>query len=268
LLGGTAMSGLVTGAIAGRLSDVPDESNLLALAEAQAKQATPRGAPARSGVDVSTPDEVSLAGIPPYPGAAPRSVTRLSNVVGVPVSASWFTTADSPDAVLAFYENAFGSEEHVSSFRDGEGLGYVAYRLDRDLADGGVDSVLRMVTVVPRPGENLVLVSNSQPQRVLEAAPVLPDGVALPEGAREVNVVSLGEVEGGATVTATVSGDLPTTRSAMVKALEGQGWVVMAQEGAEASLAAKKGAGRALVWLETRPQAGETMVVLQVQGGG
>jgi hypothetical protein len=54
----------------------------------------------------------------------------------------------------------------------------------------------------------------------------------------------------------------------MVKALEGQGWQVTGQDGAEASLVAKKGAGRALVWLEALPQASETTVVMQIQGGG
>lgn len=268
LLGGTVISGLVTGAIAGRLSDVPDESNLLALAEAQAKQATPRGEPARKTVDVTSPDEVSLAGIPPYPGAAPRSVTKLSNVAGIPVSASWFSTSDAPEAVLAFYQRAFAEEEHVSSHRDGEGVGYVAYRVDRDLDDGGVDSVLRMVTVVPRQGESLVLVSNSQPQRLLEAGPGLPDGVVLPPGATDAYVVSLGDVEGGSTVTATMPGDVASARAELAKTLQASGWQVAAPRDGESSLSARREAQRALVWLEARPGASGTTLVMQLQGGG
>jgi hypothetical protein len=267
LLGGTVMSGLVTGALVGRLSDVPDESNLLALAEAQAKQATPRGDPARRYADVTTPDQVSLAGIPPYPGAAPRSITRGSSVAGVPVSASWFATPDAPAAVLAFYETVFGEQEHVSSHRDGDGIGYVAYREDRDLPDGGEDSVLRMVTVVPQRGETLVLVSNSQPQRLLEVAPALPDGVAFPDGTRDVHVVSLGDVEGGATVTATVPVAAEPARAAVAKTLENAGWQVMGGEGS-GSMSARREGGRALVWLEPRPGGAETTVVVQVQRGG
>jgi hypothetical protein len=266
LLGGTAVSGLLTGAIAGRLSDVPDESGLLELAEAQARQATPRGEAARKYADVTTPDELSLAGIPPYPNAAPRSATRLANVAGVPLSASWFITPDSAAAVLAFYQKAFDGQEHLSSFRDGDGLGYVAARVDRDLDDGGVDSVLRMVTVVPRREETLVLVSNSQPQRLLEQAAALPDGVALPDGAHDVHVASLGAVEGGATVTASLPGDVATARAAVAKALEVAGWQVTGPGDVADALSARREGSRALVWLEASASAAETTVVLQLQG--
>ncbi len=262
------MSGLVTGHLLSRMSSLPDESALLELAEAQASRVTPMGRAAPKHLDLTSPDPVSLAGIPAYPNASPRALARLTTVVGVPLSASWFSTDDSPDQVIAFYEDQFRTEEHATSHRDGQGIGYVAYRQDRDLDDGGVDSVLRMITVVPQRGSTLVLVSNSQPQRLLGASPDVPAEIALPAGAIDPRVIESSALEGGGVmVSASMNAELQTVSSEMRERLAAQGWSVdlPTSEGSNALVATRDGA-RQLVWLEQRAGAATTIVV-QLQPG-
>jgi len=269
LLGGTVVSGLLTGHLLSRLSSLPDEAALLDLAEAQASRSTPLGRAAPKHLDLTSPDPVSLAGIPPYPNASPRSLAQLTRVVGVPLSASWFSTDDSVERVMAFYEDQFRAEEHATSHRDGQGIGYVAYRADRDFEDGGVDSVLRMVTVVPQGRSTLVLVSNSQPQRLLGASPEVPPEVALPPGAVDPHVVESSSLEGGGvTVSASMNAELSAVSSSMRERLTAQGWSVDSRPGEPSnSLVATRFGARQLVWLEQRAGASTTIVV-QLQPGG
>jgi hypothetical protein len=170
---------------------------------------------------------------------------------------------------MAFYEDQFRAEEHATSHRDGKGIGYVAYRADRDLEDGGVDSVLRMVTVVPQGRSTLVLVSNSQPQRLLGASPEVPPEVALPPGAVDPHVVESSSLEGGGvTVSASMNAELSAVSSSMRERLTAQGWFVDSRPGEPSnSLVATRNGARQLVWLEQRAGASTTIVVQSQPGG-
>jgi hypothetical protein len=267
--GGVVVSGLLTGYLLSQLSSVPDESALLDLAEAQASRVTPTGEVAPAHIDLTTPHPLSLEGIPPYPNATPHALARLTHVMGIPLSASWFSTDDSVENVMAFYQKQFGSKEHAGWHRDGDGIGYIAYREDQEFADGGVDSVLRMVTVVPQARSTLVMVSNSQPQELLEATPAVPAEVALPEGAVSPRVVETSALEGGGvTVSSSMNAELANVARSMRERLAAQGWSVDSRgaEGSSSLIATRNGA-RQVVWLEQREGA-PTTIVVQLQPGG
>jgi hypothetical protein len=270
LLLGTAASGLVTGWLLRQTMRSREEPDVLALAENIAKRATPMGDPSRSAVDIAAPDPRSLEGIPPYPQAAPRGLARMSRVGGIPLSASWFSTKDPVETVMAFYEAAFEPFEHRASHRDGEGIGYVSYREDASLPDGGVDSVLRMVTVVPQNGSTLVLVSNSQPQRVLEK-PAAPDGVFLPASAAAAHVIESNELEGRfSTISTSVPEPLGGTEATFSAGLEKAGWQVNSRSANDEArtrfFVAERNSQRQFVWLEEHE--GATNVVIQFHDKG
>lgn len=125
-----------------------------------------------------------------------------------------------------------------------------------------------MITVVPQRGSTLVLVSNSQPQRLLGASPDVPAEIALPAGAIDPRVIESSALEGGGVmVSASMNAELQTVSSEMRERLAAQGWSVdlPTSEGSNALVATRDGA-RQLVWLEQRAGAATTIVV-QLQPG-
>ncbi len=195
LLAGAAVCGVVAGAVLGQVKNRPDA---LRQAEAVVDRVLPVGAPAGKSVDLMEPDPASLRGIPPYPASSPRRLLGAKPGRGLN-AISWFSTPDSLDGVLSYYEREYSSS----------GVLYVTHRWDRRRGyvswfesahardDGGVppstEGVLHMVSASQEGGQTMVFLSATEPEKLLAQVPVLPLGARLPPGAAP-QVLDLGEV--------------------------------------------------------------------------
>jgi len=170
----------------------------------QIEKLTPMGmplaVPAAASRDPMAPDPQSLKGLPPYPGAAPRRLMTNPKGQGVPMAVSWFSTRDSAETVLRFYERRFAESEVMAvSHRYNPRQGYVAWMEEPPLDwDAGLpmdlpNGVLHMVSALEEGSQTMVLVSASRPQNVLAARPPLPAGVAVPPGSAQPFVVEMNE---------------------------------------------------------------------------
>lgn len=174
------------------------EGEMLEEADRLAEKAMPLGspAPARAFVDMMAPDPESLRGIPPYPGANPRKI--LGGKQGDEINAiSWFSTQDSVDKVLSFYEQTYLAANVVyASHRYNARRGYVSWIEPRRPADGGDrgpgEGILHMVSASDEGSQTMVFVSATEPWKMLGRVHPLPKGVKLPPGARP-QVINLGE---------------------------------------------------------------------------
>lgn len=183
----TAAIGIVSGTLMGRFTGT-DIDELQVVQERQAR-IFPRGEATK--VDVS-PDPASIAGIPPYPGVYPRAMTRRANAMGSPMSISWFSTGDSTETVLKYYERAFRAEgRRPFTHRRGE-MGYVAW-LDAHHDGGLAGGVLHMVSAMKQFNQTIVLVSASRPDMAMNSSPRLPEGFTLPPSATQPQIVQMGE---------------------------------------------------------------------------
>jgi hypothetical protein len=232
LLAMAGAGGLVSGLLlGGRAPAVEDEDEaMFERIEARAAQLVPLGAPERSAPS-SDADPRSLRGIPPYPNARPRSLGALTTVMGMPLVASWFTTPDSPAAVLAHYERLY-ADAGVQAFSTlfDPGQGYVAW-LEEDPPDAGPgEGQVHMVSVIrntPSDPETIVLLSASRPQRLNAGGRRVPEWVLLPEGARPPQVVELAiEGRGRTILTTSVPGEVQAVVDAVSRRLREAGWQV------------------------------------------
>lgn len=195
VLGGAAVLGLAGGALLARRGATPEEA--LETADRLVDQAMPSTAMGQT-IDITLPDPISLRGIPPYPGADPRRISG-SNPHATGLSAiSWFSTQDSVDKVLSFYDEVYTRANllHVS-YRYNERRGYVSWFERHVGADGGsslTDGLLHMVSASNEGSQTMVFISATEPYKLLEAVSPLPSGVKLPEGAGRPQVMHLGEM--------------------------------------------------------------------------
>lgn len=159
------------------------------IAEEEVNKVMAQGvAPQSTAMD---PDPASLAGIPPYPGAAPRKLTSRGTLQNTPASISWFQTQDTPEQVLAFYAKAFEEEKRVATQQSfSPTMGYIGWMEEAE--DGGA-GLLHMVSVMKQYKQTMVLVSASRPEAILDNRALLPGGLRLPPGASRPQVVNLGE---------------------------------------------------------------------------
>ena len=161
----------------------------------EADEAMPMGR-AMAQADPMAPDEETLEGIAPYPGAAPRKLTSHSSVSGMPMKVSWFSTPDGPGEVLAFYQKAFVADDRrVVTHRFSENIGYVAWTDRNDPpphGDAGEDdptppNPLHMVSVVRQGRDTLVFISKTEPHEFF-ARPLRLPNVAFSRGADAIFV--------------------------------------------------------------------------------
>jgi hypothetical protein len=237
LLAVAGVLGLVSGLLLGGRAheEADEEAAVFDRIEARAEHLVPLGAPVRAA-SPSEADPRSLRGIPPYPNARPRSLGEPATVMGMPLVASWFTTPDSPDAVLAHYERLYadaGVQAFSTMFDPGQG--YIAW-LEEDPPDAGPgEGQVHMVSVIrntPSDHETIVLLSASRPQRLHAGGRRVPEGVLLPEGARPPQVVELAiEGRGRTVVTTTAPGDVRAVVAGVAQRLREAGWQVEAVTG-------------------------------------
>ncbi len=193
VLGLAAIGGLVGGVILAGVQRPPEDLDMHA-EEAAAARLLPGGDPiiptpvqgAEPFVDMMAPDERSLRGIPAYPGADPRRIMGSRAGADQLMAISWFTTQDSMEDVLGFYERAFEDANLIyTSHRYSDRRGYVSW-FEHDLSDEKTPvfgkGIMHMVTV-SREGQNTtVMVSATEPQKILEGLTPLPAGVKIPPG--------------------------------------------------------------------------------------
>jgi hypothetical protein len=145
------------------------------------------------------PDPMSLQGVPPYPNLSspPRRIVRTPPGATEVNAISWFTTDDSVDRVLSFYEESYAAANIMyTAHRFSDKRGYVAWFERRANPDGGSpefgDGILHMIFASREGGATTVLLSANEPYRMLQRVSSLPGGVTLPDGARP-QVLNLGE---------------------------------------------------------------------------
>jgi len=183
----TAIVGVVGGSLLGSMGKDEDP---IVVAEREVARAMPRGVPLDTG-DPMEPDPASLSGIPPYPGVYPRRLGR--GTAGGPMSIAWFSTQDSTEAVLRYYEKAFRADgRHPVSHRRGPDMGYVAW-LDRHNDGGLANGVLHMISVMKQYDQTIVLVSASRPDMLMNSMTQVPGGFSLPPNSSEPQVIEMGE---------------------------------------------------------------------------
>lgn len=137
------------------------------------------------------PDPRSLAGIPPYPNAAPRKLTSSGTLPNTPMVVSWFETPDPPERVMAYYTKAFEAAKLPAMAQMfNPNMGYVGWMEENP--DGGA-GLLHMVSVTRNFRKTMVLVSASRPELMLEANEKLPGGLRLPDEATPPRSVKMAE---------------------------------------------------------------------------
>jgi hypothetical protein len=187
-------------------------------------------------VDVTAPPPAALEGIPPYPRAVPRRVAETMQGQGSQLAVAWFTTDDSVDQVLAFYEAAFAKlNVHHVSHRYNALQGYVGW-LERDnpsepSEDAGLEilaGVMHLVSAMKEGKQTAVLLSASRPMELLDNPTRLPPGVVLPPYADSGKVFDLGDGEmKQTTVWSEVRGrPLPEIEAWMRENLKQHGWKI------------------------------------------
>jgi hypothetical protein len=196
----------------------------------------------RQSVDPLAPDPESLAGIPPFPDAAPRRLSKATRGQGSPMAISWFETPKSVDEVISFYEVAFSKMQVVfSARRYNERSGYASYFENPTQPE---TSRLRLVSAIREGESTVVMISNLRPLELLKTAQ-LPSGIWLPAMANPPQLFELNEV--GST-RFTVLSLVPDSTLASVEetfrdTLSRRGWVFSdrATGTARVTLEAKKG---------------------------
>lgn len=243
LLLGAAVLGVALGGVLGsRPAPGEDEAEVMfAQADETADRLIPMGAPMGAAkTDPMAADPRSLRGIPPYPGAQPRRLSDVSQVLGMPLVASWFATRDQPEQVIEHYEYTYlDAGMPIVSHMFSQDMGYVAW-LEEEKVDGGIaEGIVHMVSVVkntPQSTETMVFVSASRPQRLLDAQRNLPRGLVLPESATPPQVVEMAlEGRTRSIVTTRRRGELNGTVEEIVSLMRKDGWVVEDVMGGENS---------------------------------
>lgn len=135
-----------------------------------------------------------LAALPAFPNAKPRDLFQGELIKGAPMSVAWFSTPETVDSVLEYYDEYFrlSGQEH-RKHKYGPSSGYVAWFEEDEALDAGPgEGVMHLISALRQGDETVVLLSETNPLAVLEAAPQpLPEGVHLPPNASRPMVLNL-----------------------------------------------------------------------------
>ncbi len=198
LLGGAAFLGVIAGVALSMRQQSAIDRDLERMYE-QGEDLVPPQVAAQNMplADFMRPDPEALRAIPPYPGANPRRLSSPPTFQNQKFSAAWFSTDDSVDEVVAFYENAFkGLPTPVVSHRFSENVGYAGFYEMPNLDAGNVDVMagkVHLISAVHSGSQTLVFISNSEPHMFLEGAATLRGDIDLPPNALRPQVVAVGE---------------------------------------------------------------------------
>lgn len=188
----------------------------------------------RQSVDITSPPPEALQGIPAYPNAVPKRVADSMKGQGTKMAVAWFTTEDSVDEVLAFYEVGFIKDKRpYVTHRYGERSGYIGWlQLDKPIAlsdEAGLstfDGVMHLVSVMREGRQTAVLLSASRPLALLDNPTLLPPNIELPAYVSGARVFDLGD---GALTQTSVFGDaadktVPEVEGWLKENLKQHGW--------------------------------------------
>ena len=204
-LGLAAVVGIVAGIVLAETQRPPefDERE----AERLAEQVIPTGEPLirpedpkKQPENFMAPDPRSLRGIPPYPSASPRRLVASHPGASQTMAISWFETGDSVEDVLSFYEKAFTESNFMfTSHRYSPQRGYVSWFEHDQTELEGVPTfgkgLLHMISATREGNRTQVLLSATEPQKILENATPMPAGVRVPPGGtpQVINLSELGQ---------------------------------------------------------------------------
>ena len=237
-----AVLGSVFGTVVAFRREAEDEKARQALEDADdGAGAAPVDPPDKSG-------RVTLAavqGLPQYPGAHVRPISS-----GEQLDVAWFSTRDSVEQVLSFYETKFAEEGLLPvSHQYSERAGYAGYL---ELPDHR----MHLVSVIRQSDETLVFPSTSYPEKMLAGGAAPPAGVPNIAGAESTLRFDLGGGPDRRQVwLATYAGQsLEQVTTAWSEGLEGNGWAVKrTDEEGEPRLAAERAEGSLQVAIRRDP---------------
>lgn len=197
---------------------------------------------AQQSTNPMAPDPEALDGIPPFPNASPKRLSKNLTGQGSRIAMAWFETPQPVEAVLSFYEEAFGRRRYIYSIhRYSARSGYVSYFED---PKNYATSRLRLVSAVREGETTIVMLSNLRPLEILRQA-ALPAGLWLPVRAHPPQLFELGEV--GSTrytaITLVPDSTLASLEATFTENLGRQGWVFddRASTNSRLTLDAKRG---------------------------
>lgn len=214
-------------------------------AEALAAKVIPGGdpilvpqAPPGTSQDMMAPDPRSLNGLPPYPGAKPRRMLSSHPGADLTMAISWFNTGDSVEDVLSFYEREFTAANLLfTSHRYESGRrGYVSwfehdYSNDQQPVFG--KGVMHMVSATREGSNTTVMLSATEPQKILDNITPLPAGIKVPPGAtpQVLNLSEFGQMR--ATVIANYDYSADRVMESLEDIWKNGGWKVLARHQTE-----------------------------------
>ena len=124
-------------------------------------------------------------GLPPYPQAQPQALAADFLGPHAAISVAWFSTKDSPEAVLDYYVGAFQDAGLPAvDVRANQNGGYVAYLVP-------ATGVTRTVTATRQSSQTTVFVSNGDMRPLLEQPAAVPGDLPHPESATHTMVMQL-----------------------------------------------------------------------------
>lgn len=181
--------------------------------------------------DYMRADALALQGIPPYPGARPRRLSSNTDVQGEPMSSAWFSTEDSVQDVISFYQKAFENLNSIKvSHYFSPRAGYAGFfELLPAVPDSGesldfFDGRVHLVTAVKSGSQTMVFISNNRPQMMLGGASPRLGDIQLPDNVK-TRVLSVGEGElKKRSAFGTVDQPLPELKKHFEAAFTNAGW--------------------------------------------
>lgn len=200
LLVAVAVLGASLGTGAYWIKAAQDDAKLETVMEQTTRTSDPKRG---MSVDLTAPPPEALAGLPAYPRGVPRRVSESMKGQGSKMAVAWFTTDDSLDEVIAWYEVAFMKEKRpYVTHRYGDRSGYIGWlQPDKPITLGEepslavFDGVMHLVSVMKEGRQTAVLLSASRPMELLDNQTRLPPGVELPPYAPHARVFDLGDGE-------------------------------------------------------------------------
>jgi hypothetical protein len=159
-------------------------------------------------------------GLPPYKDVIAQPLAADFLGAQSPIAVAWFTTADTPQAVLDFYQGALvDAGLPPVQHRYNANAGYVGYLMPDT-------QQMHTVSVMAQGGETVVLVSAGRVDAFIANQGDVPPGVPLPPGTPQPMVLAFRE-EGRVrhTIVAELEPEqLPGLRAFYQQALEPKGW--------------------------------------------
>jgi hypothetical protein len=159
--------------------------------------------------------------LPEYPKAVPTDLAETTLQEGVPMKAAMFSTTDSLDSVLEWYQAELDKQHQVTvSQRWGDGAAYVGFQ--------GPDAKMHTVSLMRSGSHTFVFLANSDPEAFLRSKAQRPAG--MPEVPGLSNEVSFDFSDEGLLRTSYMARTASLTLSEAVdfyrKELADQGWKI------------------------------------------